>query len=181
MRDECFAGLLDDSAHVLRPEVTLSGRGSPRHPVYQHVEGAVACAIQPVAGTLRETVVGRLEQATHVAYLGPRDVRAGDLLAECLAQGSLAEASEQGGGSITVAEGMRVQRGDRLVVGAGEEAELAVAVVVSGTTVELMTALARGHEAGDGVTKVTAYEVLGVRDEAGVGHHLRLSLRELTA
>ena len=181
MRDECFAGLLDDIAHVLRPEVTLSARGSPRNAVYRQVEGEVACAIQPVAGTLRETVIGRLEQATHVAYMEPRDVRAGDLLAECLAQGSLAEAAEQGGGVITVAEGMRVRRGGRLVVGEGEEAELAVAVVVSGATVGLMTALERGHEAGDAVTKVTAYEVLAVRDEAGVGHHLRASLRELTA
>lgn len=181
MRDECFAGLLDDMARILRPEVSLTGRGSPRSAVYRQVEGEVACAMQPVAGTLRETVIGRLERATHVAYMKPRDVRAGDVLAECLAQGSLAEGAGQGDGVIMVGEGMEVSRGDRLVVGEGEEAELVVAVTVSGAEIGLMAPLSRGHEGDDAVTKVRGYEVVGVRDEAGVGHHLRVSLRELTA
>ena len=181
MRDPGFAALLRDVVSVWRPEVSVSWEGDPRTPVYALVASGVPCALQPVSDSTRETLLGDIERATHVAYLQPTDLRAGDWLAEEAAGDVLAAPAAQGGRAVTVAHTGRVARGDRLCVGADSGAELVLAGDANGVTASLATALRYAHAAGESVSVVVAYEVLGVRDEAGQGHHLRVDLRKLIA
>jgi len=179
--DPCFAALLDDTVTVRRPSVQVSTGGNPRTAQYDYLCGDVPCSLQPVGAQVREGLLGRLERVTHVAYLEPLELRAGDLLLQTLRATSLSEVASSGARTVAVSDAAAVARGDRLEIGEGAESELGVAALVDGATVQLMTPLVRSHEAGEGVSVVGGYEVVGARDEAGRGHHIRADLRQLTA
>lgn len=181
MADPCFEGLLRDVVSIRRPEVALSPGGSPRTPVYGFLTGDVPCSLQPVSSTFRDTLIGALERITHVAYLQPTDLRPGDLLVEHLMADALSEAASEGDQTVKVVGGTEFSVGDGLEVGGGEGSELSLSTWISNGTIGLSTPLEFSHEAGSPVSSIVGYEVLGVWDEAGYGHHLRATLRMLTA
>lgn len=177
MRDGGFLTLLRDVVSVRRPQVDVSTLGNPRTPRYVMVTEDVPCTLQPVSSQYGETVIGQAERATHVAYLEPADVRAGDLLVERVVQFKLAEGVEAGSRVFRVADDAGLVAGLRVEFGAGTDCELRLVVSSAGDEATVDEPLAVGHEAGDAVYVVSTYEVCGVRDEAGRGHHLRLDLR----
>ena len=100
----------------------------------------------------------------------------GDLLTEAKVVDKLQAGVAAGATQVTVTDGL-LQSGDRMEVGLGECSELNSVVAVEGQVVTLGTALRAAHSAAEPVTAVVVYEVLGVEDQAGAGHHLKLAVR----
>jgi hypothetical protein len=169
--------LLRDVVSVRRRQVDLSTLGSPRTPRYVLVTEDVPCTLQPLSSEYGETVIGQAERATHVAYLEPADVRAGDLLVERVVHLELAEDVEAGSSVFRVADEAGLVAGLRVELGTGAESELHLVMGCVGDEATVDGPVTAGHVAGEPVYVVSAYEVCGVRDEAGRGHHLRLDLR----
>lgn len=181
MEDPIFAALLHDIVSVRRPVVELSPAGSPQTPVYEFVVDEAPCALQPATSTAASTVIGSVERATHVAYLQLSGVCVGDLLVERIGADALSVACSAGDQTVTVSDGSAFAAGDRLEIGIGGSSELALASSVVGDEIMLFAPLRVGHEEGESVSRVVAYEVLGSCDEAGAGHHVRVGLRMLTS
>lgn len=177
MGDGSFLTLLRDVVSVRRPQVDVSTLGSPRKPRYVLVTEDVPCTLQPVSSEYGETVIGQAEKATHVAYLEPADVRAGDLLVERVVRLELAEDVEPGSRVFRVSDEAGLVAGLRVELGAGVDSELRLVVSCDGDEAAVDGPMTTGHTAGEPVYVVSVYEVCGVRDEAGKGHHLRLDLR----
>ncbi|MCE5216933.1 hypothetical protein LLH03_07855 [bacterium] len=176
MSDPCLLALMRDVVSIRRPRVAQTGLGEVLTGVYELAATAVPCALQPRGAKAAETLVGRLEGATHACYLEPCDVQVGDLLTEAKVGDTLQVAVVAGQTQVTVAVGL-LQSGDRVEVGLGECSELNSVVAVDGQQVTLGTALRAAHSVAEPVTAVVVYEVLGVEDQAGAGHHLRLAVR----
>lgn len=176
MSDPCLLALMRDVVSVRRPRVSQRGLGEVLTGVYELAASAVPCALQPRGPRPAETLVGGLEGATHACYLEPGDVRAGDLLTEAKVVDKLQAGVAAGATQVTVTDGL-LQSGDRMEVGLGECSELNSVVAVEGQVVTLGTALRAAHSAAEPVTAVVVYEVLGVEDQAGAGHHLKLAVR----
>lgn len=179
MRDACFVQLLHDVVCIWRPQVEVTRELGVRTPVYRLVAEAIPCMIQPASCRVLETVAGRVEQVTHTAYLEPVDLRPGDLLVERTSTATLAEAAHPGDEVVRVVGGSWVAVGDRLQIGAGETSELSLALSVDGGVIGIGAPLAAPHGQDEPVYRVVSYEVLGVADEAGAGHHLRVELRAM--
>lgn len=181
VNDNCFADLLLERVAVWRPQVALSPLGSPQAPVYEMVSDGVACSLQPVTAASVATVAGRLERTTHVAYARPVDVRAGDLLVERTLADTLAASVDAGDEGITAQQGLGFFAGQWVEIDAGSGGELRMVEAVEGSELTLDVRLSSDHTAGAGVMGVMVYEVMGVRDEGGRGHHLRIDLRGMQA
>ncbi len=179
MTDGCFVALLRDVVCVRKPRVVLSSTGSPQTPVYALEAEDVPCCLQPAGSKTRDTLIGEIEGATHVAYLEPLDVSVGDLVVERVLADVLTEPVSAGDVSLAVAVPEGFSRGDRLEIGDGVDSELGMAGTVSEDGIALCEPLTAGHDEDEGVYSVAAYEVVGVRDEAGCGHHLRADLKLL--
>ena len=177
MRDGSFLTLLRDVVSIRRPQVTVTALGTPRAPRYVPVTEDVPCRLQPLAANRAGTVLGQTEHATHAGYLEPADVRAGDLLVERVVRFELAEDVEAGSKGFVVSDEAGLARGLKVELGAGEGSELHLVTDGIGGSVTVADAVSGDHPAGDPVYVVAVYEVCGVKDEAGQGHHLRLDLR----
>jgi hypothetical protein len=68
MRDDNLRSLLRHEVWVERPVVAVN-EGNPTTPHYEREATARRALVQPLTGTLRSELPGRLPEATHVVYL----------------------------------------------------------------------------------------------------------------
>ena len=176
MTDYLFDEMLNRRANVTRPTVEVDGDGLAREAQYQGV-GSVALRVRPVRATLDAGLLGKWPRATAVAYLAPGTARALDRLAVVLAATALAEAAGEGDTSITVEDATGIEAGATLQISEGAGFCEAVAEAVDGAAVTLRDALETGFAAGASAEVVASYEVLGVEDQGGAGHHVWVGLR----
>lgn len=78
MRDGNLRALLRHEVWVERPEVEAI-EGNPTRPRYAREGKARRALVQPLAGTLKAELAGKLPEATHLVYL-EEAVDAGDVL-----------------------------------------------------------------------------------------------------
>jgi hypothetical protein len=174
--DPCFLAFLRDVVDIWRPRTAVSEQGLLVPAAYELGEGAIPCALQPLRSSVTEALTGRLGQESHVAYLEPTAVAVGDLLVERRSSGYLAAQVEAGDECLYVS-GSSMSAG-WAVVGEDCDCELALIQSVEDGLAQLSAGVARDHAEGAAVWQVGCYEVVEARDEAGAGHHLRVSLRQ---
>jgi hypothetical protein len=177
MNDYLFAEVLNRQGSVSRAAVTVEAGGLAREAVYGLVQAAAPLRLRPVRGGLDDGLLGLWPSAGAVAYLAAGTLRARDRLGVVRAIEELAEDAEAGAVTLALGAGHGIVAGDRLHLrGGGRWAE----VLVAGAEAEAVTLdlpLGEAWAKGAQVETVVAYEVLGVEDPAGAGHHQRAVLR----
>jgi hypothetical protein len=94
-----------------------------------------------------------------------------------LAATALAAAADASLEGIEVEDASAISAGSRLQLSAGAAFFETVATAVAGTAVTLQDPLPVAFPAGASVDVVSSYEVLGVEDDGGAGHHVRVGMR----
>ncbi|MEN6304620.1 MAG: hypothetical protein ABFD96_17955 [Armatimonadia bacterium] len=172
MVDVNLAGLLRHEVWIERPEVRMvAGDVAVARGVRQ--EGLVRVLVRPLDARETAGLLGRLEEARYAVYMtAAEDVAEGDVLAQRVWVTRLAEAAAEGTRELRVEEAL-ARPGEEIEVG-GESGVLAGVV---DEVVSLAEGLEERHEAGCEVVGVRRFEVLGVEDEGGQGHHWRVLVR----
>ena len=179
MADSTFHAMLIHEVEVQRPSVGLDAEGAPKTPVYATQTADAACRLAPASAVSRDDLLGRDEEATHVVYLEPMDLRSGDRLCVRPVRTELAAKAERDDAVLVVGDTTGLWVGMEVEIGPAGEAELAHVVSATGTALTITPALAADHDAGQPVCQIRRYEVLTVEDAAGAGHHLKATIREL--
>jgi hypothetical protein len=177
MGDYLFDEVLNRRGNVTRPVVEVGGEGLAREARYELAKAAVPLRVRPARATLDYGLLGKWPQATAVAYLRPGQAQALDRIGVVTGATALAESAEEGATEITVESAMGIGAGARLHLREGAAFAEAVVEAVEGESVTLREALETGFGAGASVETVVSYEVLGVEDEGGEGHHVRAAVR----
>lgn len=177
MSDYLFDELLNRRGNVTRPVVEVGGERLAREPRYAAVGLAVPLRVRPARTGLDQGLLGRWPQAAVVLYLRPGLVRALDRVGVVRAATELAEAAEEGARAIVVASTEGLESGARLHVRTSQALAEVVVESVEGRVVALREALEEAWEAGAAVEVVESYEVLGVEEAGGEGHHVRAAGR----
>ncbi|MFO8079047.1 MAG: hypothetical protein R6V07_01970 [Armatimonadota bacterium] len=171
--DATFEDLLTATATIARPRVELDADGGPRTPVYEPTGESARVRITPARSGSRDGLLGRVEDVTHVIYTEPADIRVGDRLVIRRVVTELSEDVDGGATELPVRSTADIRDGDRVEIGTEER----IASAVTGESVTIASALAGSYEEGEAVRVVERYEVLGVEDAGGMGHHLRLTAK----
>jgi len=179
MADTVFSSLLVHEAEVKRPRVTLDQDGAPATPVFDTLASGVPCRVAPLTAGSEDDLLGRAQDASHVLYLAPGDLRVADRIVLRPVRTTLAQAAQEGADELEVADSTGMAAGMQIEVGSGETAETKMIADVAGHTVTLRDGLAAEHDEDDPVSVLRQHEVLAVQDECGIGHHLRAVLKEL--
>ncbi len=178
MTDYLFDEMLNRRANVTRPTVAVDGEGLAREPEYALAQAFVPLRLRPVRTMLDYGLLGKWPQATAVAYLRPGVAQALDRLGVIVGSTELAQPAASHATEMVVESAAGIAPGATLHLReAGHFAE-AVVAAVEGATVALREGLPAGFSAGAAVEVVTTYEVLGVEDPGGEGHHTRAAVRK---
>ncbi len=177
MTDLAFQSLLIHRVEIGRPRVELDIDGSPVTPVFDVVTALLPCRLAPARNVSDDDLLGRGEEATHVLYAEPVDLRAGDRVCLRPVTTALTEDVSASGTSIAVHSADGFSTGSEVEIGSGEETEERAVVDAAPGEIEVAPALDQDHEAGEPVSVVRRYHVLTVQDEAGAGHHVKAALR----
>lgn len=178
MNDPIFEELLEHIVNLGRPQVEVESDLQVAVPTYELLQAGVAARLRPIAAGIDRGLLGRFPHATAVAYLLPTDLEANDRLAQMVAATVLTEPALSGADTLTVASTAGFTTGEfaHLLSATGWE-EVAIVAVADEETLELVEPLIAGFAEGDVVQAVVSYEVLGVIEAAGAGHHLKAVLR----
>jgi len=179
MGDANFKDLLIEEIVVERPVVELDAEGMPQTPRYEKVAGEVAGRVMPFSAVSEDGLLGRLDDATHVLYVEPLDLRPNDRVVSCPISTSLAADVAQGDATLPVASVAGITDGMQVEVGAEGSAEVRTVIEVGVNEILIAPELVSPHAEGEPVSVVRRYDVLVIRDEAGAGHHLRAILKEI--
>ena len=178
MSDYLFEEVLNRRGNVTRPVVEVGGEGLAREARYEAVGVAVALRVRPVRAALDHGLLGRWPQATTVLYLQPGQARALDRVGVVTGATELAEEVQEEATEISVASAGGIEVGARLHLREGTSFAEVVVESVAGATLALREALETGFGAGASVETVVSYEVAGVEDAGGEGHHGRAAARK---
>ena len=174
--DASFEALLTETAQIARPDVELDGDGGPKTPTWELTGESVRVRIAPARSGSDDGLLGRTEDVTHVIYATPADIRVADRLITRPVTTALSDDVAAGATELPVSTTAGIRDGQRIEIG---DEELTVTAV--GTeTIGVTPGAASDYEQGEAVCVVVRYEVLGVADAAGVGHHLRLTATKAT-
>ena len=177
--DPVFASLLIHNLTVRRPIESKTGELNLGAADYEDVyPNAVPARVVPARATIDAGILGAFPDATHLAYCGIIDAAPGYLIERMLASSVLAAPAPPGATQVSVASSADFRVGHVAELVAASESERAHVVGVQVGTLSLQSPLVHGFAQGDLVRAVLRFDVLGVEDEAGAGHHLRLTLRE---
>jgi len=177
MTDRSFAELLNATANLSRPQIAVESDLQVANPTYELLQAQVAMRLRPTSADLDRSLLGRFPQATALAYMAPTDLGANDRLARVTAATTLAEAAPTGSTVLVVTSAYGFAAGSRIHLRGESAWESAMVDYVDGDALHLAAALSTGFSAGDTVEAVTSYTVLGVLDEAGTGHHIKVALQ----
>ena len=177
MTDRSFEELLNATANLSRPKIAVESDLQVANPTYELLQAEVAMRLRPTSADLDRSLLGRFPQATALAYMAPTEIAANDQLSQITATTTLAEAAPMGSTSLAVASAYGFAAGSHIHLRSEDNWEPAIVDHVDGDTLHLAAALNAGFSAGDTVQAVTSYIVLGVLDEAGAGHHIKVALQ----
>ncbi len=178
MNDLIFEGLLEDTVNLSRPEVEVENDLQVAAPTYQLLQAGLPARVRPTLADIDRGLLGRFPAATAVAYLLVTDLQANDHLSQVVATTELTAEAQGGADTLTVTSTAGFAPGEfAQLFGADHWEEVVVAAVADDVTLELAEPLTVGLAAGDTVQAVVSYEVLGVLDPSGIGHHLKALLR----
>jgi tRNA-binding EMAP/Myf-like protein len=177
--DPVFASLLIHNVTVKRPTESKTGELNLGAADYEDVyPNAVPARVVPARSTIDAGILGAFPDATHLAYCGIIDAAPGYLIERTLASSALAAPAAPGATQVSVASSTDFRVGHVVELGAEPESERAHVVEVQVGMLRLQSPIVHAFAEGDPVRAVLRFDVLGVEDEAGAGHHLRLTLRE---
>ena len=178
MSDLIFEGLLEDTVNLSRPQIEVENDLQVAVPTYELVQVGLPGRVRPILVDIDRGLLGRFPRATAVGYLLMTDLQPNDRLAQVVASTVLTEEALNGVDTLTVAatDGFAAGYFAQLRDVAHWE-EVVIAAVADEETLELAEPLAVDFAENDVVEAVVSYEVLGVLDESGVGHHLKAVLR----
>jgi len=172
--DRTFAGLLTATAEVMRPTVELDAEGGPKTPVYEKTGQSVRVRITPARSSSEDDLLGRTEDVTHVVYAEPADIRVADRLVTRPVTTALNEDVDAGATVLPVTSTAGIRDGQTVEIGGDEatvlEVETDALTVAPGVSV--------AYDEGEDVCVVERYQVQGVEDAAGMGHHLRVTVAD---
>ncbi|NPV46502.1 MAG: hypothetical protein HPY69_06075 [Armatimonadetes bacterium] len=180
MVDVALAALLEHDLGIERATVASGpelGVANPEYVLVASVKGLV----QPAGATARSGLLGLYPESSHVVYLAGvvPEVAVGDLVVRRAAQGVLAEPLEVADQVIQVSGALSLLAGDEIEIGEGAGREVRRVAEWSGEGFLLERPVEVAHAEGSPVALRQRYEVLGVEDEAGLGHHRRVVVRRL--
>lgn len=173
--DATFSRLLTATAEITRPDVELDADGGPKTPAYHATGESARVRITPARAGSEDGLLGRTEEVTHVIYAPPADIRMGDRLVTRPVTTVLTADVEAGETELPVARTAGIRDGQSVQIGAEEPTVMSV----TAEAIVVTPGVASAHEEGEAVSVVERYEVLGVEDAAGMGHHLRLTATKL--
>jgi len=179
MTDLSFAELLNQTVNLTRPVIQVESDLQVANPTYELLEANVAVRLRPISGDVDRLLLGRFPEASAVAYLLPTELAANDRLAQVTAVTVLAEAAPAESTSLVVASAYGFADGSRIHLRGESAWEAAIVDYVDGDSLHLAAALSTGFLAGDTMEAVTSYAVLGVLDEAGAAHHIKVALQRI--
>ena len=177
MTDRSFEELLNATANLSRPQIAVESDLQVANPTYELLEAEVAMRLRPTSADLDRSLLGRFPQATALAYMAPTELAANDRLAQATAVTMLTEAAPAESTTLVVASAYGFAAGSRIHLRGESDWEAALVDHVDGNSLHLAAALNAGFAAGDTVEAVTSYTVLGVLDEAGACHHIKVALQ----
>jgi len=177
MTDRSFEELLNATANLSRPQIAVESDLQVANPTYELLEAEVAMRLRPISAAIDRSLIGRFPNAAAVAYMAPTDLAANDRLAQVTAVTTLTEAAPAESTALVVASAYGFADGGRIHLRGESDWEPAIVDHVDGDSLHLAAALSTGFSAGDTVEAVTSYTVLGVRDEAGAAHHIKVALQ----
>ncbi len=177
MADQTFGNLLIHRVEVGRPRVELDIDGSPETPTFDTVTAALPCRIAPARNVSDDELLGRAQEATHVLYAEPADLRAGDRVCLRPVNTTLTENASAGATLLAVEDANEFNVGVEVEIGSEQSTEEITITNLGTDEIEVAPALTNDHQAGDPVSIVRRYHVLTVQDEAGAGHHVKAALR----
>ena len=178
MSDLTFAELLEDTVNLSRPNIEVESDLQVAAPTYELVQTGVAARLRLILTDIDRGLLGRFPAATAIGYLLMTDLQANDQLAQVVATTELTAAALNGADTLTVASTAGFAAGGFAQLRAADHwAEVVIAAVPDEQTLELAEPLAAGFAENDIVEAVVSYQVLGVIDESGIGHHLKAILR----
>ncbi len=177
MTDRSFEELLNATANLSRPQIAVESDLQVANPTYKLLQAEVAVRLRPTSADLDRSLLGRFPQATALAYMAPTDLAANDRLAQVNVATALAEAAAAESSALVVACAYGFADGSRIHLRGESAWESALVDYTDGDVLHLTAALSTGFAAGDTVEAVTSYTVLGVIDEAGAGHHIKVALQ----
>ena len=177
MTDRSFEELLNAAANISRPQIAVESDLQVVNPTYELLQAQVALRLRPTSADLDRSLLGRFPQATALAYMAPTELAANDRLAQVTAVTMLTEAAPAESTTLVVASAYGFADGSHIHLRGESAWEAALVDHVDGDTLHLTAALSAGFSASDTVEAVTSYTVLGVLDEAGAGHHIKVPLQ----
>jgi len=177
MTDLSFEELLNATANLSRPQIAVESDLQVGNPTYELLQAQVPMRLRPTSADLDRSLLGRFPQATAVAYTTPTDLAANDRLAQVSATTTLVEAAPAETTALIVASAYGFEAGSRIHLRSESDWEPTLVDHVDGDALHLVAPLSTGFSAGDTVEVVISYTVLGVLDEAGAGHHIKVALQ----
>jgi len=177
MTDRSFEELLNATANLSRPQIAVESDLQVANPTYELLEAEVALRLRPTSADLDRSLLGRFPGATAIAYMTPTELGANDRLGQVTATTMLTKAAPAESTTVIVASAYGFEAGSRVHLRGEFDWEVALVDHVDADTLHLAAALSTGFSAGDTVEAVTSYTVLGVLDEAGAGHHIKVALQ----
>ena len=182
MADRIFEALLIHKVRILRPQTGSRRDRNLRQPAYVPVyPQAQKGRVMPLRVETEQTILGAFPGATHALFTGVLDIRPQYRVRRELAMTKLVEPTQPGILSAQLQTVSQVQPGQVLMLSFEGQTEAVSVESVSGSVVTLRQALDKGFPAGADVEVLEEYEVLGVEDEGGAGHHLKSILRLVEA
>jgi len=179
MRDASFEDMLTEEVLIRRSTVALDVDGAPQTPTYEELADVVPARLMPASASSDDDLLGRLDEATHVLYVQPFDLRPNDRVVARRSTTELTDDIEQGETLLPVASTAGMWDGAQVEIGSGGTRELRTIVEVRADELVVAPALDAAHGEGEAVSRVRRFDVLAIQDEAGAGHHLRAALREV--
>lgn len=177
MKDRNFEMLAQDETLLGQAEVAAGLELQVAAPSFRWV-ASVKAMVQPVRAGSSAGLLGRFPESTHVAYLAQAEgLQTGDELVRVHGRTQLLEAAARGAQELKVADASGLVAGADLGLGEGLTQEVQRVAAVEGDTVQLAGALREVQGEGTQVAGLQRFEVLGVEDESGRGHHVRVVLR----
>lgn len=175
-----FTALLHHDVFIDRLKTAGNGNGPTGSPAFDRLAQLHHALIQPLRAQMLQGPAGRYPQATHRAYIHHGLVGAGDRLVRIMERTTLAEEALADAQAIVVeGAGQHATPGARVEIGEGEQVEQRIIQSREGDSLGLNQPTAHGYPSGTPVAVVAHYEVQGVEDEGGQGHHDRLAVREI--
>ena len=180
MEDAALTSMLTHELVLKRPRVDVDTLLDPESAQYETARSAQG-RVMPLRLADHVGVLGRFPEATHRIFVPVTEVRANYRVEHRIRETTLASDVLAGEDAIGLTSATGFHVGDLLEIGSDQPAARVTIVALDGSEATVEPALPLGAMQGDPVRSIALYDVLGVEDEAGAAHHLRVVARRTEA